>query len=105
MKLYRLSSTTQRISQESVDRVRQAAAEGVRRVEMLEGIEGDRQRSLRQELAEIDPNAIGEFNGGEQLLKEAREVAYQLSELGESFEDLVKSDVVPRKLCGVDDKA
>ena len=105
MKLHRLSSTTQRISQESVDRVRQAAGEGVRRVEMLEGIEGDRQRSLRQELAEIDPNAIGEFNGGEQLLQEACEVASKLSQLGDSVDDLLKSGVVARKLYGVDDKA
>ena len=105
MKLHRLSSTTQRISQESVDRVRQAAGEGVRRVEMMEGIEGDRQRSLRQELAEIDPNAIGEFNGSEQLLQEAREVASKLAELGDSVDDLLKSSVVARKLYGVDDKA
>lgn len=105
MKLHRLSSTTQRISQESIERVRQSADEGVRRVELLEGIEGDRQRSLRQELAEIDPNAIGDFHGSEQLLQEARAVASQLAALGHSADDLVKSGAVPRKLCGVDDKA
>ena len=105
MKLHRLSSTTQRISQESIDRVRQSAGEVVRRVEMLEGIEGDRERSLRQELAEIDPTAIGDFNGNEQLLQEAREVASRLAAMGPSADGLLKPGAVPRNLCGVDEKA
>ena len=54
MKLPSLASTTQHPTRESVERVRHAD-EQVRRVELMEGVEGDRQRSLQQELAEIEP--------------------------------------------------
>ena len=42
MKLDRLASTTQRLSQESLARARYVAGERIRRVEALEGVEGDR---------------------------------------------------------------
>jgi hypothetical protein len=63
MKLNRLDSTTQPLSREAVARARHVAGEQVRRVEAPEGVEGDRQRSLQQELAEFDPRAIGPFEG------------------------------------------
>ena len=69
-------------TRESIERVRPVHDEKIRRVEMLEGVEGDRQRSLQQELAEIAPGAIGDFHGGEQVLQEARDMAAQQSSLG-----------------------
>ena len=50
MKLDRLASTTQRLSRESIERARHVAGERIRRVDALEGVEGDRQRSLQQEM-------------------------------------------------------
>ena len=46
MKLDRLSSTTQTLSPESRERARHVADETVLRVGAMEGVEGDRQRSL-----------------------------------------------------------
>lgn len=68
MKLSRLSSTTQRPTQESIERVRHVDEERIRRVEVMEGVEGDRQRSLQQEMAEIQPAALGDFHGEEKGL-------------------------------------
>ena len=90
MKLNRLALTTQRPSQDAIERVRQRPDEQIRRVEALEGVEGDRQRSLQQEIAEIEPGAIGPFNGGEQVMQGAREVAAQLAELGSAVDALIK---------------
>ena len=82
MKLDRLASTTQRLSQESLARARYVAGERIRRVEALEGVEGDRQRSVQQEMAEIEPGAISAFKGGEQILQDARGLALQVAALG-----------------------
>ena len=91
MKLHRLASTTQRLTQESIERVRHAGDQQVRRVELMEGIEGDRQRSLRQEIAEIEPAAIAPFEGQAQVLREAGEAAAQLLALGPAADDLIKA--------------
>jgi len=103
MKLNRLESTTQHPSSTSVERVRQQAGE-VRRVEGLEGLEGDRQRSLQQELAEFDPKAIGPFEGGERVLQDARNIAAQLTTLGDAADALIKPGVTVSALYEVDDK-
>lgn len=105
MKLSRLESTTQSPVRESGERVRHAADEQVRRVEAAEGIEGDRQRSLQQELAEIDPKAIGPFEGGAQMLKDARAVAAQLSLLGAAADDLLRQPAQTPDFHQVDDSA
>ncbi|MBS1159481.1 MAG: hypothetical protein H6R15_1900 [Proteobacteria bacterium] len=91
MKLNRLESTTQPYSGASVERARRVAGEKVRRVELTEGIEGDRQRSLQQELAEFDGQAAGPFEGGERVLLEARAVAAQLTSLGAGAGALLKA--------------
>jgi hypothetical protein len=98
MKLHRLASTTQRPTQESIEHVRHADDERVRRVESLEGVEGDRQRSLRQELDEIAPGAIASFAGQEQVLREASEVAAQLVALGSAADDLIKPGELSRQV-------
>lgn len=105
MKLTRLSSTTQRPSQESIDRQRQGESVRVRRVELLEGVDGDRQRTLQQELAEIEPAAIAAFQGGEQILEDARRLAAQVAALGPAADELIKPAALARQLSGVDEQA
>ena len=105
MKLHRLASTTQRLTQESIERVRHAEDQQVRRVELMEGIEGDRQRSLGQEIAEIEPAAIAPFEGQAQVLREAGEAAAQLLALGAAADDLIKPSGVPNRFSGVDESA
>lgn len=103
MKLNRLDSTTQRYSRESVERVRHVAEEQVRRIEASEGLEGDRQRSLQQELAEVDPKSLGPFMGREQVLQDARQVAAELALLGHNAESLIKTVALPASGLGIDD--
>ena len=105
MKLTRLSGTTQRLSQESVVRLHQAEMAGVRRVEALEGIEGDRQRTLQQELAEIEPAAIAAFQGDEHILEDARRLAAEVAALGPAADELIKPPALGKLLHGVDDQA
>jgi hypothetical protein len=54
MKLDRLTSTTQQISPNAREHARLVAAGSIAQVAAMEGIEGDRQRSLQQEVAEFD---------------------------------------------------
>lgn len=105
MKLTRLSSSTQRPTQESVDRLRHADDERVRRVEVMEGVEGDRQRSLQQEMAEVEPAALGDFHGEEKIHQEARDVAAQLLDLETGTDSLIKPGIRLDRLIGIDDIA
>jgi len=105
MKLTRLSSTTQRPSQESIDRQRQGESVRVRGVDLLEGVDGDRQRTLQQELAEIEPAAIAAFLGGEQILEDARRLAAEVAALGPAADELIKPAALARQLSGVDEQA
>jgi hypothetical protein len=103
MKIARLSSTTQRQTRESSERVRPVDDERIRRVEVMEGIEGDRQRTLMQEIAQIDPGAIGSFHGDERVQQEAREVAAQLLETDVGTDSLIKPGLQLDRLIGIDD--
>lgn len=103
MKLDRLASTTQRLSQESIERARHVAGERIRRVDALEGVEGDRQRSLQQEIAEIEPDAIGGFHGSGHVLADARNVAAQVAALGAEADHLIKPESVPTAMRRIDD--
>lgn len=103
MKLTRLLSTTQRATRESSERVRPADNEQIRRVEVMEGIEGDRQRTLQQEIAEVDPGAVGDFHGQERVLQGARDVAAQLLEMDFGTDSLIKPGVPLDRLIGIDD--
>lgn len=104
MKLNRLASTTQSLSQDAIERARHRPDEQVRRVEALEGVESDRQRSLQREIAEIEPGAIGPFNGGEQVLQGARDVAAQLAVLGSAVDALIKPVPAATAIHIVDDQ-
>lgn len=105
MKLTRLSSSTQRPTQESIERLRHVVDERIRRVEVMEGIEGDRQRSLQQELAEVEPAAVGDFHGEDKVLQDARDVAAQLLDLDVGTDSLIKPGVSLDRLIGIDDTA
>ena len=104
MKLSRLESTTQRHSQDAIERARHVAGESVRRVEALEGAEGDRQRSLQQEIADFDPRAIGPFEGDERMLQDARQVAAELALLGPQRSGLVKLEALSLPCSRIDDE-
>jgi hypothetical protein len=103
MKLTPLSSTTQSPTRESSEWVRSVDDEQIRRVEVMEGIEGDRRRSLQQEIAEVDPAAIGDFHGQERVLQGAREVAAQLLDMDVGMDSLIKPGVPLDRLIGIDD--
>lgn len=105
MKLDRLTSTTQHLSHEAADRARHVAGESIARVSATEGVEGDRQRSLQQELAEFNQKAVGPFEGGEQVLAAAHEIAQQISSLGSKRHTLVKTPTNDPLHHGVDAKA
>lgn len=105
MKLDRLASTTARLSAEAAERGRQVAADGIRRVEMAEGVEGDRERSLQQELAAADPRAVGEFQGDDRRLRDAKEIAAQVAGLGEQASELLHPAVLAEKLPHLNDSA
>lgn len=105
MKLNRLESTTQQHSPDAIERARHVANESVRRVEALEGVEGDRQRSLQQEIAEFDARAIGPFAGDDHMLQGARQVAAELTLLGSNRNGLLKLQALSLPCVRIDDKA
>ncbi len=82
MSLDRIPSTAQKPSLVTVARARHDSASAIRQVEALEGVDADRERSLQQELAEIEAKAVGPFEGEERIQQDARKFARQISELG-----------------------
>jgi hypothetical protein len=105
MTLNRLASTTQKQLHDVVERAHQAPVDKVRRVEAMEGIAGDRQRSLQQEIADVDPSAVGPFKGGERILQETKLVATQLALLGNNASGLIKLRALSLARQRIDDKA
>ena len=105
MKLDRLASTTQRPSGESSERARSVAPEQIRRVEAQEGIEGDRERSIQQEIATIDPKAIGSFAGEEQVRAGVHRLAARLVVGGGDVANLLKLSVLSARVGKVDESA
>ncbi len=105
MKLDRLTSTTQHLSQNAREHARHVAAESIAQVGAIEGIEGDRQRSLQQEIAEFDQRALGPFAGAGQIQAAAHEIAVQLVTLSGNAHSLVKTVGVDPLRQSVDAKA
>lgn len=105
MTLNRLVSTTQSQPPAAGERVRPASADGVRCVEAIESLAGDRPRSLQQEIAEVDLNAVGPFRGGERILQETKLVATQLVLLGTNTSGLLKLRALSLARRQIDDKA
>ena len=104
MKLNRLESTTQHTTPELAERARHLSPDSIHRIEAQEGVEGDRQRSLQQELAEFDLRAIGPFEGGEVILDNARKLAAQLTLVGTNLNGLVKLQALSQRFSRIDDK-
>jgi hypothetical protein len=104
MKLPALPSTTQRATPESVARAQHAATEPARRVEAAEGVAADRQRSLQQELDEVEAAALAEFDGQALIQDEAHALAERLARDGLP-EGLLRTDVLLRQRPAVDDEA
>jgi hypothetical protein len=105
MKLGRLDANAQHPSRDAVERVRHVADEVVWHVGAIEGIDADRRRSLQQEIAEIEQKAIGDFEGGDLILADAKAVAEQVSRLGGEVLHLVKPAALDSGFYRVDDKA
>lgn len=84
MKSTRLASTTERYARPALERAAETGEAEIRRVETPEAIEGDRQRSLRQELTEADPQGRGLAEDNADHRREAHDVAEQLLHLPEA---------------------
>ena len=104
MKLPALPSTTQGATPESVARAQHAAAASVRRVEAAEGLAADRERSLQQELDEVEAAALADFEGQALIQDEAHALAERLAREGLP-EGLLRTDVLLRQRPAVDDEA
>ena len=81
MKLERLTSTTHSISHDAAERARTAPVDDHRRVNASEGMDGDRERPLSQELAAADATVATE-EGDQDARHEAQGVAAELVRLG-----------------------
>jgi len=104
MKLNHLPSSTQGRPGESAERPQPAPDEKIRRVDAMSGIEGDRQRSLQQEIGVVDPRVLEPFAGSEQVLQGAKAVAAQLCTLGSNAAGLVKLRALATVIPHIDDK-
>ncbi len=104
MKATRLASTTDRYARPALERAVEAGDREVRRVEALDAIEGDRQRSLRQELAEADPHG-GKSGGNDNYRREAHDVAERLLHLPDEAKVRLTRPLLPEGFCVVDEKA
>lgn len=90
MKLAPLPSGARKQAYSSLASLSHMVENKVHRVEALDSSSPDRKRSLQDEMAEIEPNAIGLFHGNERILQNARELAAELSALSGHISTLVK---------------
>jgi hypothetical protein len=104
MKLKRLDSTTQYRSPESVERARRSSAVEVRRVESAEGLDGERQRSLQQEVADFPANIPDHFEGGQRILLDVQALAAELVARGADSHSLIKLASAASSFYQLDDK-
>lgn len=103
MKLPSLTASTPHLSQDAKELAR-AGGERIRRVEASEGLEGDRERSLQQELAEVEHAALSGLESDEHVRQEARDLAEQLSTLDAGLESLIRPGVrLPDGMGGIDE--
>ena len=87
------------------ERLAAAPGECIRRVEASEGLENDRQRSLRQELAG-QPEAAQESAANDAVANQAHHLAAQIVDLGSQADQLVRVSVLENSgLHTLDDSA
>lgn len=101
MKSSRLLSTTDRYARPALERSPDVGELDVRRVEALNAIEGDRQRSLRQEMREADPRG----KGMPASPRDVHEVVEQLAGLPPEKRALLTRPALPDGFYVVDEKA
>ena len=106
MKLNRFESASYHPASGDVpERLAAVSGERIRRVEASEGLENDRQRSLRQELAE-QPEAVPESAANDAVANQAHHLAAQIVDLGSQAEQLIRlSSLESSGLHTVDDSA
>ncbi|PKO35205.1 MAG: hypothetical protein CVU34_02545 [Betaproteobacteria bacterium HGW-Betaproteobacteria-7] len=101
MKSSRLLSTTDRYVRPALERSPDMGELDVRRVEALNAIEGDRQRSLRQEMREADPQG----KGTPDTPRDVHQVVEQLAGMPPEKRALLTRPALPDGFCVVDEKA
>jgi hypothetical protein len=101
MKLNELSSRSRPQSSHTLTEPEQSVDSKIHRVEALDNVSADRKRSLQEEMAEIEPNAIGAFHGKERILEETKELAAELAGMSSQLSKLVK----PCGFHSIDDEA
>ena len=89
MKLNPLTLTTSSSALASPTRMPHAT-EQVLPVNAMAGLGGDRERSLQQEMACIEAQAIADFAGEELMLEKAQQLAAEVSGLGHHIDVLIK---------------
>jgi hypothetical protein len=104
MKSARLESTTDRYARPTLERSADAGELDVRRVEALNAIEGDRKRSVRQEMREADPQERGVPTATQGRPPDAREVVEQVAGLPPDKRALLTRPALPDGFCVVDEK-
>jgi hypothetical protein len=105
MKSGRLESTTDRYTRPALERSPDAGELDVRRVEALNAIEGDRKRSVRQEMREADPQDQAALAATQAGHPDAREVLEQVASLPPDKRALLTRPALPDGFCVVDEKA
>jgi len=93
----RLASTTETPLRPAVGRLPASGEAETRRIEAAELIDGDRQRSLREEL--------NEAGAGAWARRATRRVAARLSEASPEARSHLTKPLLPNGLCVVDEKA
>lgn len=104
MKSARLESTTDRYVRPALERSSDAGELEVRRVEALNAIEGDRKRSLRQEMREVDPQDRAGLAVDQDGHPDAREVVEQVAGLPPEKRAQLTRRALPDGFCVVDEK-
>lgn len=89
MRLARLTSSSRRLPQEAAERAREGAGESRWRINAAEGTNPDRGRSLQEEL-EAGKAPFPDAPSGQAALREAREVAGKLVNMGSGAAALIK---------------
>lgn len=109
MKLGRLVSETAFSGREGLQVATPATALALHPVAAGEGLGGDRERSLQEEIAAIEALAIGEFEGQdkarEAAQEDAHEVAAQIAGLGEQAGKLLSPQGLATHWNALDDRA
>ena len=75
-----------------LDRPRASSEATVQQVELAEAVAPDRRQSLRQDLEEIEAQAVGPFEGQELIQQQAHELAEKLAHRGMDAVRLVRTD-------------